>query len=248
VLRVSANTIFCAWIQAEPQGGEAVWAGWWTGDGRPLRPATRLGRASMNTWNLNAAIDARQDAWVVFDAGGTTSSNEVYLVRLGASDVQMERLTRDDGAASTYPDVAIDADGRAALTWFDERDGNQEVYLLATTTTGLTGEVDGRARRVTRSPGESIGAYVSWNKGRIGLAWSDQEAGQHDVYFQLFDASANPLAPARRMTASQAWSLVPAIRPWRDGFALAWNEYSPASAGSHEGTSEVAFTTVTDVR
>jgi hypothetical protein len=108
----------------------------------------------------------------------------------------------------------------------------------------LTGEIDGRSRRVTSTPGESIGAYLAWNGDRLGLAWSDKTPGQHEVYFESFDSSGEPRETARRITENSSWSLVPAIRPREAGFALAWNEYVPASAEIHDGTSEVFFGSV----
>jgi hypothetical protein len=53
-----------------------------------------------------------------------------------------------------------------------------------------------------------------------------------------------PLGSAERVTQTGAWSLVPAIRPWRDRFALAWTEYRPASSWLHDGTGEVDFAVV----
>jgi hypothetical protein len=245
VVRTDGRSIFCAWIQGEPGGGEAVWAGWWSPDGQEHRPRARLGPASKNTWNLNASLDRSGTAWVAFDAVASTRSNELFLAQVDAAGgARVERLTRDDGHPSKYPDVAIDGESRTALAWYDERDGTEEVYLLVTDRAGLTGEIDGRARRVTTTPGHSIGAYLAWNAGRVGLAWSDKDALQHEVYFQSFDASGMAMGATRRLTRNDTWSLVPAIRPWRDGFALAWNEYAPATGRIHEGSSEIGFTLV----
>jgi hypothetical protein len=244
VMRTDGRAIFCAWIQADADRSEHVWAGWWDQNGQPLRSPLRLGPASTTTWNVNAALDPMGAAYVVFDAAPATRANELFLARVDTSGSRIEQLTRDDGEASKYPDVAIAADGRAALTWYDERDGNDEVYLLSAAASELTGEIDARARRITTTPGDSIGAYVAWNGDRIGLAWSDKTEGQPEVYFQSFNASGVPLGDARQITRNHTWSLVPAIRPWRDGFALAWNEYTPASAEIHDGTSEVAFALV----
>ena len=47
--------------------------------------------------------------------------------------------------------------------------------------------VDRRARRVTDTKGESIGAYVAWNHNRIGLAWCDNTPGQQEVYLVLLE-------------------------------------------------------------
>jgi hypothetical protein len=203
----------------------------------------QLGPASKTTWNLNLDL-AGSDAWVVFDAETSTRASELFVARVGERGMQLKRVTRDDGATSKYPDLAVDREGRVAMTWYDMRDGNDEVYLFVGGASDLHGEIDGRARRVTTTEAESIGAYVAWNAGRVGLAWSDKDSGAHEVYFQTFDAAGMPSGSVERLTRSETWSLVPAIRPWRKGFALAWTEYRPASTAVHDGTGEVAFTVV----
>jgi hypothetical protein len=243
VIRTDGKGIVCAWIHAEADGHEAVWVGTWDENGKSSRVPARVGAASKNTWNLN--LDLRgSDAWVVFDAATSARASELFLGRVGPSGVSLEPLTRDDGAASKYPDVAVDSAGRVALTWYDMRDGNDEVYLYVGEASELQGDLDDRARRVTTTEGESIGAYVTWNDGRVGLAWSDKTPGAHEIYFESFDTQGMPLESVRRLTRTDAWSLVPAIRPWRKGFALAWTEYRPASGKMHDGTGEVAFAVV----
>jgi hypothetical protein len=96
---------------------------------------------------------------------------------------------------------------------------------------------------VTTTPGESIGAYIAWNGDRLGLAWSDKMEGQHELYFESFKVEGVPREPPRPLTQNATWSLVPAIRPRPEGFALAWTEYTPAGE-THEGTAEVFFTFV----
>jgi hypothetical protein len=76
---------------------------------------------------------------------------------------------------------------------------------------------------------------------RLGLAWSDKTPGQPEVYFESFDSTGASREPARRITQTAKWSLVPAIRPRRTGFALLWNEYQPASVEVHIGTSQIFF-------
>jgi hypothetical protein len=244
VILSDGAAVFCAWIQAEDDGREAVLAGWWESTGRPRSAPVRLGAASKTTWNLNATPDESGVVWVVFDAEAGTRASEVYIARAEASSAAAVRLTKDDGAPSKYPDLAIAPGGRAALSWQDDRHGNPEVYLLTGRLADLTGEIDGRARRVTTTPGESIGAYLAWNRDRLGLAWSDKMSGQHEIFFESFDATGASRDQARRLTDNATWSLVPAIQPWRDGFALAWNEYAPASVEIHDGTSEVFFLAV----
>ena len=244
VVLSDGTSIFCAWIQGEGDGREAVFAGWWESDGRSRSPAVRLGSASKTTWNLNATLDEQGTGWVVFDAESSTRASEVYVARADPLSAGAVRLTKDDGSPSKYPDLAIGAGGRAALSWQDDRDGNTEVYLLTGRLGDLTGEIEGRSHRVTMTPGESIGAYLKWNRDRLGLAWSDKMSGQHEIYFESFDPNGVSQGAARRVTETQTWSLVPAIQARHDGFALAWTEYAPESVEVHNGTAEVFFQSV----
>ena len=236
--------IFCAWIAPGPDQAEWVWVQFWTRDGAPVGKPRPVGRAGKTTWNLNAFAMGHGHASLVFDATAGTRADEVFVAFVSPEQIDLRRLTEDDGIPSKYPDVA--GVGLMALTWYDERDGNKEIYLLSATVREiLEGRYVLNPRRVTATRGESIGAYVEWDarhdstqKGRIGLAWSDDTNGQHEIYFQLFDWGARPLVPARRITRNGTASLIPAIAGLPDGFALAWNEYVPAAEG-HAGTSEI---------
>jgi hypothetical protein len=205
VILSDGSAIFCAWIQSEGDGREAVFAGWWESNGRPRSAPVRLGAASKTTWNVNATLDGSGVAWVVFDAEASTRASEVYIARAEASS---------------------------------------EVYLFAGRLSDLTGEIEERARRVTMTPGETVGAYLKWNRDRLGLAWSDKMSGQHEIYFESFDPDGASRGAPRRLTETAMWSLVPALQPRRDGFALAWTEYAPESVESHQGTAEVFFVSV----
>jgi len=241
---VRGTTMFCAWIEPAADGASAVYGQWLDEDGQAVTAPALLAPAGDTTWNMSGVLDEQGRPWLVFDAAVGTAREELFLVRLLPSGPVVLQLTDDDGFASKYPDLAL-SEGRLALTWFDERDGNREVYMFGGSLDDLA-DVGVGARRVTQTVGESIGAYVNWNGGRIGLAWSDDHDGQHEVYFQTFDPSGAPLEPARRLTDNATASLIPAIVPLADGFGLAWNEDIVAERGDHEsgGRSEIVFTRV----
>ena len=248
IARVENGRLFCAWIEKGADHRDAaIWAQWLDLDlgGRPLSPPQRLADAGPTTWNLNAAIDGDGRAWVVYDATAGTRTDEIFLV--GADDAWSSPvpLTDDDGVASKYPDLAFGAN-TAAVTWFDERDGNQEVYLAVAAFPQLRDRFEAHARRVTATAGASIGGYVAWNDGRVGLAWSDDTEGEAEVYFQAFDVTGAALHAAKRLTNNPTASLIPAIQPWGDGFALAWNEDVVEQRRDHQsgGRSDIVFATV----
>jgi hypothetical protein len=80
---------------------------------------------------------------------------------------------------------------------------------------------------------------------RRHLVWCDNTIGQHEIYFEPFDAGGHPLEKPLRMTDNGTDSLIPAIRPAGDGFAMVWNELTPGPSGGHDprSRSEVVFGT-----
>jgi hypothetical protein len=89
---------------------------------------------------------------------------------------------------------------------------------------------------------------VAWNGDRVGLAWSDASVGQAEIFFAAFDARGAPAGGSVRLTHTAAASLVPCIRAWQGGFALAWNETGPAPADAHDGGPGRSVIDVTLVR
>jgi hypothetical protein len=242
VVAAAGQAIVVAWIHQGRDGTERVWMERWNDRGMAIVPTREIGPAHKTTWNLNLDVDGAGTAWLTYDAVVDTRANEVFLACVGARSASVRRLTTDDGHRSKYPDVAVRGT-RIALTWYDSKDGNTEVYLFVGNLEELDQPLDARARRVTRTGGESIGAYLAWNGDRVGLAWSDDTAGQHEVYFQSFDSVGLPLAEPLRITTNRTSSLVPAIVSRLDGFALAWNEYNPGKE-AHAGTSQIAVAVV----
>jgi len=237
VVRALENELFAAWIEDDEVFGQ-----WWSLDGQPVTAPRKLAPAGRTTWNVNATVDSSGRAWVVFDAKVGTRADELFLVRTDKNNTELLRLTDDDGFASKYPDLALNGD-RAALTWFDERDGNQEVYAFIGGRNDLGEGLERSSRRITHTPGESMGAYIAWNEDRVGLAWCDKTPGQHEIYFEAFDRMGLPLHDAKRVTHTRTDSLIPAIKAVGAGtFALVWNEYAAKGPGHTTGArSEIVF-------
>lgn len=237
VVRVSGGRAYVAWLESNGEDDPDVRVTVLDVEGQVIRDAIRLGPASRETWNLNAALDGNGGFDVVYDARRGSRAKEIHLARLlPDGTVATERLGDDDGHDSVYPDIAIDGD-TLALTWFDSRDGNEEVYLAVGTDAQLAAALPDRSRRITRTPGPSIGAYLAWNGQRLLVAWSDELAGQKEVFRQEFDRQGDVAGPPVRMTKTATDSLIPAVRPAGTGFWVAWTERRalPADRGLAHG-------------
>lgn len=232
VVREVGGQIVTAWIESGTDVPPAIWTARLDANGTSLGVPRRAADASADTWNLNADADSSA-LYLVYDARLGTRAKEVQLLRIGAVDIAARTLTADDGWASVYPDLALQ-DGRAALSWCDDRDGNPEVYLAVGLLQDWLEGVTPQARRVTDSSGASMGTYLAWSGRDIAVVWSEQTHDGFAIELQRFDALGKP---GRRGTLSSgtAQSLTPAIRGWHDGFALAWNDYRPGAAAPAHG-------------
>ncbi len=233
VVRRVGDTLHAAWIAESDGGRPAVMHRRFSLDGAPRGEAMRVGDADADTWNLNAAVSEGR-LLVTYDAAGPNAADEIQLLSISDEGAAPLQLTADDGFASLYPDLQVSDAGRAALTWFDERDGNREVYLLVTDAAALGSPALPAPRRITHGEGETIGAYLAWNGDTIGLVWSDEVDGRRDIYGQVFSADGRPIGPAENLSRSADRSSIPAIRPWGSGFLVAWNDYRLDDGGGHE--------------
>ena len=230
VVRETSEGISVAWIELPEGAGAddnpAIWLQVFDPEGQSLRGPVKIGEANQDTWNLNAGVSPEGDFYLAYDASLGTIAHELQLVQIGRADASSFTLSADDGHPSLYPDIQFSSSGQMAMTWFDEKDGNEEVYLRVS----APGEVPfGSARlietRVTKTKGSSIGAYLNWNGDALGLAWSDDTPGQREVYGQIFNPDGIPQTEIIQLSENPEQSSIPSIRAWQHGFLVAWNNY-----------------------
>jgi hypothetical protein len=231
VVRVGGNAINVAWIETARGDGPQVWSERFTPDGTPQFGPSRAGDASAETWNLNAALGADGMFYVVYNAKLEAKASELHLLAIGNDAVSAIPLSGDDGHPSVYPDIGINDRGQAAITWFDDRDGNNEIYLSVLPLQSLTSRAPTAGLRVTHTRADSIGAYLAWNGPTLAVVWCDASEGQYELYAQEFDMAGAERSEVKRLTRSQDQTSIPAIRPYKRGFLVAWNDYD--SVGPH---------------
>ncbi len=235
VVRTSGNRIDVAWIETPTLTGAMpeVWAARYDLEGRQLARPLQAGPANSNTWNLNAAIDAAGAFYVVYDAAAGARSHELRAAIVDQANVQNIPLTPDDGLSRVYPDIRFNPAGRAAITWFDERNGTDQVELDILAPGALASRQVPPWHRVTRGSASSFGSYLAWNGDRLELAWCDSRTGRAAVYARTFDASGNALGEEHRLSDLTATGSIPSVQPDGTGFLVAWNEYRSRGGPGH---------------
>ncbi|MCB5425062.1 hypothetical protein H0274_07330 [Altererythrobacter sp. CC-YST694] len=236
VVRLAGDRLLVAWIgqpsEATSARDPAIWYREFSLAGKPLAAPREVGRGDRDTWNLNATV-AGGAMVIAYDAAGAREANELHLIEVTAKGARPVQLTPDDGNASLYPDLQVNEAGIAALTWFDERDGNREIYLsIGLLADFLAGPMPPPIR-VTHGEGESLGAYLAWNGDRVGLVWSDEVGSDRHIFAQGFNSAGQPLGAAHQLSTGSGKSSIPVIRASGKGFLVAWNDYEMEETGGH---------------
>jgi hypothetical protein len=92
------------------------------------------------------------------------------------------RLTHAPGLSHRPSIVADMADGdRVTVLWFDDRDGNQEIYAKESADGGETWSTD---QRLTRAPGDSRHVSAATAGGELYAVWYDERDGNPEIYFK----------------------------------------------------------------
>lgn len=114
--------------------------------------------------------------------------------RAGTADVFFQRLTPEGAligtetqvtnvAGDSYVPQLVWTNPGFAIAWYDERDGNREIYAARLDAQGTVIAPD---NRLTMSNGISDGVTMSWAGTGAGLAWEDDRTGgQYDIYFRI---------------------------------------------------------------
>ena len=143
--------------------GNAVHA-WVEKGGDPRRVARLMGEFNRRMW-----IASRE--W------------ELYYARsddAGASWSEMARLTEAEGSSSR-PNLVATAAG-LHLVWFDDRQGESEIYYKASSDGGVSWSDD---LRLTEASGASEQPMVAAGPdGKIHVAWFDERSGASDIYYR----------------------------------------------------------------
>ncbi|MBI4181483.1 MAG: BNR-4 repeat-containing protein, partial [Candidatus Aenigmarchaeota archaeon] len=130
------------------------------------------------------------------------------------------RVTAND-ADSTYPSLAVDAQGNLHAVWTDTRDGNAEIYYKKLDPEGrnLTPDI-----RVTEDPGISYDPAIVFAGENLHGVWTDDRNGNAEIYYKRLNTSGNNLTWDIRLTRDGGESFYPALAAGPSVLHVAWTD------------------------
>jgi hypothetical protein len=121
------------------------------------------------------------------------------------------RLTNDSASSYTSLNNAwcIAANGNVVHTvWYDNRDGNPEIYYKCSTDGGVTWGAD---TRLTNNTAESRYPYIAVSGSIVHTVWYDNRDGNDEIYYKRSTDGGVTWGADTRLTNNTAYSNVPSI-------------------------------------
>src|SRR5206468_5109528 len=112
-------------------------------------------------------------------------NNEIYFARLNSSGAKIGpdvRVTNAPGSSRTP--AVVWTGWEYGVVWYDDRDGNTEIYFARLDGSGVKISPD---VRVTNDPASSSFPAVVWTGSEYGVAWQDTR-NDDGVYFARLDS------------------------------------------------------------
>ena len=156
---------------------------------------------------------------------------EIYFTRLTSNGLGLapaRRLT-DAAGLSGWPSLAWNGE-EFGVAWYDERDGNREIYFNRLHASGNKIRAD---IRVTDDPGVSHMPSLDWTGKDWGVAWHDDRFGDTEILFSRLDPAGNEIGDDVRVTDAAGSSENVALvssgaiygAVWHDSRDGAWEVY-----------------------
>jgi hypothetical protein len=147
---------------------------------------------------------------------------EIYFARISpeATVVGTDTRITDAGGSSFDPSLAWTG-SEFGLSWFDDRDGNTEVYF---TRIDGDGAKVGADVRITNNSGASDHAFIGWSGSEYGIVWSDDREGNEEIYFVRVSPTGSRTGTDVRVTDATGSSDHPSVQWTGSEFCVAWDD------------------------
>lgn len=136
---------------------------------------------------------------------------------------------------SGYPSLAVSGN-IVHLTWYDERDGNYEIYYKRSTDGGLTWETD---TRLTNNPGYSWSSSIVTSGDLVHLVWFNNLSGNEEIFYKRSIDGGSTWEEEIRLSNNPAYSDNTSV-------AVSGNEVHVVWQDNRDGNYEIYYRRSTD--
>ncbi len=165
-------------------------------------------------------------------------NTEIYYKRSADNGSTWEtdtRLTNNVGS-SINPSVTVSGTIVHAV-WYDDRDGNSEIYYIRSSDAGLSWGAD---TRMTNNPALSYNPSISASDSNVSITWVDIRDGNKEIYYKHSPDWGLNWTPDMRLTNDQFDSYLESVCAWDQAVNVVWVD-------TRDGNAEIYFKRNPDV-
>jgi len=186
-----------------------------------------------NAWCIAVSENIVHAIW--YDNGD--GNYEIYYKRSTDNGITWEaekRLTNNN-ANSYYPSIAVSG-SIVNVVWFDDRDGNREIYYKRSTDGGINWGTD---TRLSNDPSSSALPSIAISGTNLHVVWQDERNNNSEIYYKRSTDGGINWGADTRLTNDTAWSKDPCIAVNGLNVYVVWYDY-------RDGNYEIYFKRSTD--
>jgi hypothetical protein len=162
---------------------------------------------------------------------------EIYYKRstdAGVSWGSDARLTNNVGS-SAWPSIAV-AGNTVHVAWYDDRDGNAEIYYKGSTDGGATWGSD---TRLSNDPHNSYNSSVAASGSQVHVVWHDDRDGNAEIYYNRSTDAGITWSGDTRLTNDSHTSQWPSVAVAGAAVRVVWRD-------DRDGNLEIYYKRSTD--
>lgn len=180
----------------------------------------RLTNALGNSKSPSIAVSGNTVHVAWFDS--RDGNDEIYYKRSldsGATWGADVRLT-DNLSVSQNPSIAVSGN-IVHVAWYDQRDGNPEIYYKRSNDGGTAWGAD---TRLTDAMGNSYTPSIAVSGNNVHIAWHDSRDGNEEIYYKRSTDGGTTWSAGTRLTDAAGNSALSAIAVFGDNVHVAWQD------------------------
>lgn len=134
------------------------------------------------------------------------------------------RLTYDGATSNTSNNNAwcvVALEDSILVLWFDERDGNAEIYYRRSADNGATWADE---TRLTDDPADSKYPSAALQGGNVHVVWADRRDGPTQTYYKHSEDNGGTWSEDTRLTDTLQPCWYPSVAAWGDNVHVVWED------------------------
>lgn len=159
-------------------------------------------------------------------------NREIYFSRIDADGAEIGTDVRStESGGDSWNPALVWAGSVYGVSWYDERDGNSEIYFVRI---GADGTKIGADSRITNAVGDSMYPSLIHTGTDYGVSWQDRRDGNREIYFARIDLDGVKIGTDVRVTNDGADSYNPLLAWSGSEFGVSWYD-------GRDGNTEIYF-------